>query len=43
MGARIYRPLKVVAFNANGIAGQRYELSKQLQELHIDGTLLSET
>jgi hypothetical protein len=31
-----------VAFNANGIARQHYELSKQLQDLHIDVDLLSE-
>jgi hypothetical protein len=29
--------------NANGITSRRYELSKQLQELHTDVTLLSET
>jgi hypothetical protein len=33
MAARINRPLKVIAFDANGIWGQRYELSKQLQDL----------
>jgi exonuclease III len=43
MAARIHRPLKIVAFNANGIWKQRYKLSKQLQDLHIDVTLLSET
>jgi hypothetical protein len=32
MAARVHRPLKVVAFNANGIGRQRYELSKQMQE-----------
>jgi hypothetical protein len=36
-------PLKVTAFNANGIGRQRHELSKQLQDLHIDVTLFSET
>jgi exonuclease III len=40
---RIHRPLKVIAFNANGILRQRYELSKQLQDLHIDVALFSET
>jgi hypothetical protein len=30
-------------FNANGIGRQRYELSKQLQEQHIDVALLSQT
>jgi hypothetical protein len=39
----IHRPLKVIAFNANGISKQRYELSKQLQYLHIDVALFSET
>jgi hypothetical protein len=38
-----HRPLKVIAFNANGITRQHYELIKQLQELHIDVALLSET
>jgi hypothetical protein len=36
-------PLKVIAFNANGILRQRCEFSKQLQHLHIDVALLSET
>jgi hypothetical protein len=36
-------PLKVIAFNANGISKQRYELSKQLQDLHIAVALFSET
>jgi hypothetical protein len=39
MAARIHRPLKVIAFNANGIWRQRYEFSKQLQDLHIDVVL----
>jgi hypothetical protein len=33
---RVYRPLNVIAFNANGIGRQCYELSKQLQDLHVD-------
>jgi hypothetical protein len=41
MATRIYRPLEVIAFNENGIARQRYELSKQLQELHVDVALFS--
>jgi hypothetical protein len=41
--SRVHRLLKVIAFNANGIWRQRYELSKQLQDLHIDVALLSET
>jgi hypothetical protein len=36
MATRVHRPLKVVAFNANGIERQRYELNKQLQEQRID-------
>jgi exonuclease III len=43
MAARVHRPLKVIAFNANGIGRQRYELGKQLQDLKIDVALLSET
>jgi exonuclease III len=43
MANRVHRPLKVVAFNANGILRQRYELSEQLQDLHIDVALFSET
>jgi hypothetical protein len=31
MATRIHRPLTVVAFNANGIGKQPFELSKQLQ------------
>jgi hypothetical protein len=40
---RIYRPLKIIAFNANGIWKQHYELSKQLHDLHTDVTLFSAT
>jgi hypothetical protein len=42
-GNKAYGPLKIIAFNANGILRQRYELSKQLQDLHIDVALFSET
>jgi hypothetical protein len=42
MANRIHMPLKIVAFNANGIMKQRCELSKQLQELHVVIALLSE-
>jgi hypothetical protein len=35
MEARFHTPLNVIAFNVNGIAKQRYELSKQLQYLHF--------
>jgi hypothetical protein len=43
MAARIYKLLNFIAFNPNGIAGQHYELSKQLQDLLIYATLLSAT
>jgi hypothetical protein len=43
MAARFHRPLKVIAFNKNGIWRRRCELTKQLQDLHIDVVLLSET
>jgi exonuclease III len=43
VATRIHRPLKVIAFNANGIKRQRYELSKQLQDLHLDVVLFSES
>jgi hypothetical protein len=43
MAARIHRQLEVIAFNANEIWGQRYELSKQLKDLHIDMALHSAT
>jgi hypothetical protein len=42
MAAKIHRPFKFITFNANGISRRRYELSKQLQDLHIDVVLLSE-
>jgi exonuclease III len=42
MAARVHRPLKVIAFNANGIWRQHYEFCEQLQDLDIDVTLLSE-
>jgi exonuclease III len=43
MAATVHRPLKIIAFNLNGIWWQCYELRKQLQELHIDVALFSET
>jgi hypothetical protein len=43
MAATVRRPLKVVAFNANGIGRQAYELRKQLQDLKIDVALFTET
>jgi exonuclease III len=43
MASRVHRPLKIIAFNANGIGRQRHELGKQLQDLSIDLALFSET
>jgi hypothetical protein len=43
MATRIHRPLKIIAFNANGIWRRRYGLRNQLQDLHIDIALFSET
>jgi hypothetical protein len=43
MAARVQRRLKVIAFKGNDIWRQRYELSKQLQDLYIDVALPSET
>jgi hypothetical protein len=43
MVTRVPRPLRVVAFNANGIERERCELSRQLQVLHVDVTLFWET
>jgi hypothetical protein len=43
MTSRVHRPLKILAFNVNGIGRQRHELSKQLQDLNIDVALFSET
>jgi hypothetical protein len=42
-GHQNYMVLKIIALIANDIARQRYELSKQLQDLHIDVALFSET
>jgi hypothetical protein len=39
MAAGVHRPLKVTAFSANGIWRQHYELSKQLQDIHVDVAL----
>jgi hypothetical protein len=43
MATSIHRPVKIIAFNANVIWRQRYELGKQLQDLHVDVALYSET
>jgi len=42
MTTRAHRPIKVVALNVNCIGRQRYELSRQLQNHHIDVTSFSE-
>ena len=39
---RVHTPLKVVAFNSNGIVRWRYQLSKPLRELLTDEVPLSE-
>jgi hypothetical protein len=36
MATSIHGPVKIIAFNANGIWRQRYELGKQLQDLNVD-------
>jgi hypothetical protein len=41
MAAGVHRPLKIIAFDANGNWRRRYELIKQLQYLHIDVVLLT--
>jgi hypothetical protein len=43
MAARVYSPFKDMEFNTNGIWRRRYEISNQLQDLHIDVILLLET
>jgi hypothetical protein len=43
MAARLRRPLSVIVFNANCVWKQRYEISKQVQDVKIDVALLSET
>jgi exonuclease III len=43
MSNRVHGPLEALAFNANGISKQHSELSKQLQDLHLDIALFSET
>jgi hypothetical protein len=42
MASRVHRPLKIIAFNANGTGRQHHVLSKQLQDLRIDVALFSE-
>jgi hypothetical protein len=43
MATKFHRSLKVVAFNASGISGQRCEFSKQSEAQRTDVSLLSET
>jgi hypothetical protein len=43
MAATIHMHLKVVAFNAQGIGRQVYELRKQMQDLKIDVAIFTET
>jgi hypothetical protein len=43
VATRVHRPLKVKTFNAHCIGRQLYNFSKQLQDLHIDVALFSET
>jgi hypothetical protein len=43
MITRAHRSLKVIVFNVNGIVRQSCEVGKQLQGLHVDVALLSET
>jgi hypothetical protein len=38
-----HRTLKIIAFDANGIARQAYEVRKQFQDLEIGAALFSET
>jgi hypothetical protein len=42
MAARVHRLLKFIALDACDIWRRRYELSKQLQDLHTDVALFSE-
>jgi hypothetical protein len=43
MAARVHGPLKVITFNPNVIWRRLYELSEQMQDLHMDVALFSET
>jgi hypothetical protein len=42
MATRVHRPLKLYEFIGNCIGKQRYELSRQLKDLHVDVALFSE-
>jgi hypothetical protein len=39
----VHRPLKIIAFNANGIGRQAYKVRRQSQGLEIDLAVFSET
>jgi hypothetical protein len=43
IAGRTYRRLKIVVFYTNGVAMQPYELSEQLQRVHLNMALLSMT
>jgi hypothetical protein len=43
MAVRVHWHLKVIAFNANGTRRKCYEPRKQLQDLHLDVDVFSET
>jgi hypothetical protein len=43
MSTTVQRPLKIIAFSANGIGWKAYEVRKQLQDLKIDVALFAET
>jgi hypothetical protein len=43
MSTTVQRPLKIIAFIANVIRRQAYEVRKQLQDLKIDVALFGET
>jgi hypothetical protein len=43
MSTKVYRPLKIIAFSANSIGRQAYEVRKELQDIKIDVALFSET
>jgi hypothetical protein len=43
MPATVHRPLKIIAFSADGVGRQSYEFRKHLQDIKIDMALFSET
>jgi hypothetical protein len=42
MPATVHRPLKIIAFNDNGIGKQAYEVRKMLKDLKVDMARFSE-